>query len=173
MANRDQVFTIGTSAQSQKRMLDAIQRNRINWMPTLFWSQRVKYSDYSDSDTSEALDLNATFTGNLFPKNVTITGAWVQRVTDFAGGSVSAATIILGDAADDNQLLTQLDVFTGAKATAELERTPAAAGFADGGLWETGYVPLLQLDTTTANIDTLTAGELIIGIEYKPLAVIA
>jgi len=167
MANSSQIYTIGTAAGSQARLLKAIQHQNIKFIPTLYWSQKVKFSDYSDSDTSEALDLNATFTSNLFPANAWIRFAWIQKIVAFTGGSVSAADVILGDAGDPNGLLTSSSVFTGTGIVA----TPAAAEIATP-TFEATYVPLLQLDTTSDNIDNLTAGELLVCIAYSPLALL-
>lgn len=121
-----------------------------------WWIQRVRYSDYSDADTSQSLSLNVAFPHNAFPAAVFILpGAYIDLIEVFAGGSVSAATMILGDTNDDNGLLTSSNVFTGA--TLGRTVTPTAAEYPDT-LYESQYVPLLQLDTTTDNIDTLTSG---------------
>lgn len=128
-------------------------------MPRIY-NQIVVYGDYSDADTSEALDLNATFTANAFPANVMITHAWLQLYETFGGGTVSAATLILGDAGDDNGLVASTNVFTG-------QALGIKVGVATEAITqETAYVPLLQLDTTDGNIDTLTSGAVGVFVSY-------
>jgi uncharacterized cupin superfamily protein len=173
MANSAQIYTIGTSAGSQRRILDAIRDQRLKFMPELYYSQRVKYSDFSAAATTEELDLHATFASNLIHENIILTACWIQRVTDFAGGSVSAATISIGDDADADELLTASDVFTGAKATAEFAATPGAAHWTEAFQWEPAYIPEALLTTTGGDVNTLTAGEFIVGITYRPIAAIA
>jgi hypothetical protein len=128
-------------------------------MPRLY-NQIVTYADYSDSDTSEALDLNATFTSNAFPANVMMIGGWLQLYQTFGGGTVSAATLILGDAGDDNELVASKNVFTGQALGLKLGINTNVYP------QEAAYVPLLQLDTTDGNIDTLSSGVVGVFIQW-------
>lgn len=165
MANLTLRHGIGAWAPANRNLLDKVYIQHTGpWLPELIWTETVSYSDYSDADTSESLDLNATFTSNLFPSNVFLTVAWLEIITAFSGGTVSAATMILGDAGDDNGLITESSVFTGASGLVQ-------AGGAESyrSTLEASYTPLLQLDTTGGNINTLAAGEVRVCIGYKPI----
>ena len=117
--------------------------------------------------TEQAINLNTAFPSTAFPENVQCGQAYIKRVTDFAGGSATAVTAEVGDAADDNELVTALDVFTGAVATQVYEDTPSAANYAMH--IESAYVPLLTLTVTGDNVDDLTAGSVVVCIPFRPL----
>ena len=168
MANSNFPLKTGSANGGNAALINALRSGgviRNAWMPIFLYSQLVSYSDFSDSDTSEELDLNATFTSNLFPANVVRRAAYIYVAEDFAGGSVSAATVELGDTGDPNGLLTSTNVFTGA--TNNWVGTPAAAE-AEQRV-ELAFAPTLTLTTTDGNIDTLTAGKVLVCIEYSPL----
>lgn len=166
MANSTFPIPIGKKNGANRDALDAIRTERFPFIhaPIYVYEQIVQFSDYSDSDTSEALDLNATFTGNAFPANVLVWGAWLDHITDWAGGSVSAATLELGDVAATQELVAATSVFTGVGASL----LAGVAGY--GPKLEAAYVPLLELNTTTDNIDSLTAGKTRVCILHTPIA---
>jgi hypothetical protein len=128
-----------------------------------WWWIRVLYSDYSDADTSQALNLadladtlvaaGSPRTSGAIPDDA-LFGYWCADLKQvFAGGTIATATVILGYSGDDNGYLTSTNVFTGA--TLGRKRTAAAA------LWTPQPLagdPLLQLDTTVGNISTATTG---------------
>lgn len=115
--------------------------------------------------TSQEVDLNVAFPGNAFPANVRINGCYIKRITDFAGGAITALTVQVGDTGDPNGLLTATSVFTGVGAG--YTETTAAAQFAQR--LETAFVPTLTLTSTTANLTALTAGRLKVVIPFQPL----
>jgi hypothetical protein len=132
------------------------------------YNQRVVYSDFSDADTSEALDLNATFTSNAFPANVIILAAWLQLYDEFAGPSHTAVTLQLGDAGDPNGLIDATNVWTGAGLGRKVGLTTEVM------TQELAYVPLLQIDTTADDVADLTSGDVgvfVLLIEIPLLAV--
>ena len=121
-------------------------------------------TDYTEADGSQALSLNVAFPQNAFPPEVFILpGAYIDLVEVVAGGVISAATVILGDTNDDNGLLTVSNVFTGA--TLGRTVTPDAAEYPDGR-YESQFVPLLQLDTTTGTVAAATTGIIDVYIPY-------
>lgn len=77
------------------------------------------------------------------------------RDTDLAGGSVSAATVIVGKSGSTNKYLTSTDVFTGAANGWANAVLGTVAGAEVGGTEITATVT-----TTTANTTDLTAGQL-------------
>ena len=88
----------------------------------------------------------------------------VNRITDFAGGAVSAATVIIGKSGSTNKYLTATDVFTGVSngmANAVVGTT--------AGVEVAGVSLIATVVTTTANADALTAGELEVFIEVSSL----
>ena len=160
-------FNGGNAAQIQNLRGGAI---RDAWLPSLCWSQLVKFDDWTETDTGEELDLDVAFAGHEFPNNVIRGHSFLQRVTDHAGGGTTAITIAIGDTNDDNGLVTALDVFTGAKATLEFEDTVAAAEVVTSKI-ELAFIPTALIATTTANIDDMTAGAFIAHIQYWPFPV--
>lgn len=114
---------------------------------------------------SQEIDLNVAFPQNTFPTNVLMDGCYIVRVTDFAGGTISAYSAEVGDTGDPNGLLTSTSVFTGVGAG--YTETPAAAQFAKR--LETAFVPTLTLTSVTANLDATTAGQLKVVIPIQPL----
>jgi hypothetical protein len=134
---------------------------------------RVEYTDFSETDTSETITWAAAAAfhpqGSLgsIPANAKIMDAWVVRIADFAGGSVTAVTVDLGDSGNDDELLDAADLFTGAKATAAVSN---ADGIYSLGSIESAYVPQLVFTTVGANLDDLTAGACEICISYQALA---
>lgn len=131
-----------------------------------WWIQRVRYSDFSDADTSQALTLNTAFPHNAFPTDVFLTfgpTAYIDLVEVFAGGGVTAATLILGVSGNTNGLVESTNVFTGET----LGRKYAAGDlYVAATIDQAAMSPLLELNTTTDNIDTLTSGIVDIYIPY-------
>lgn len=131
-----------------------------------WWIQRVRYSDFSETDTSQSLNLNTAFPQNAFPTDAFLTfgpTAYLDLIEVFAGGSVSAATLILGVSGNTNGLVESVNVFTGQT----LERKYAAGDlYVAATLDQAAMAPLLELNTTTDNIDTLTSGIVDVYIPY-------
>lgn len=141
-----------------------------NFEPIVFqrWRIRVEYSDFTDTDTSQSLnlaDLADTLVSSdpgrvsgAFPDDAMI-GWWsYDLLEEFAGGSVSAAALIQGISGTTNGHLTTTSVFTGAGTG--WKQTPSAT------LWTPRRMtsdPLLQLDTTGGNIDTLEEGVIVVS----------
>lgn len=150
-----------------------IQRRRMNgsfpWMerPPFVWELEVSIGDFvAESDMSQDLDLDALYTSSPFIDDVWLEpGAHVVPVVAFAGGVVDGCTVSLGDAGDPDALVTSSSVFTGVTIGDPIA-TPAAAEYALRP--ETGFLPQLRIDTTTGNIDDLTAGTLLIRIPFTP-----
>ena len=118
--------------------------------------------------TAQAIDLNVAFPALQFPLNVQCGEAYIRRTTDFAGGSITAMTAQVGDAGDPNGLVTAVDVFTGAAATASHSGTVAAAEYAMHV--ELAFVPLLTLSTTGDDLDQLEPGaRFTVCIPIRPL----
>jgi hypothetical protein len=115
--------------------------------------------------TSQEISLNAAFPASAFPANMQVGEAYIKRITDFAGGSISALTVQVGDTGDPNGLLTATSVFTGVGAG--YTATVAAAEYAMHP--EAAFVPTLTLTATADDLDTITAGRLKVVIPIRPL----
>lgn len=111
--------------------------------------------------TTHAIDLHTAFPSNLMPEGVFIHGCVLKLNTAFAGGAVSAVVASVGDAANDDEWIDGQDVFTGASTVPASDTldTDAVSAIAPG-VYEDAYIPILTLDTTSANVNALTAGSL-------------
>lgn len=150
------------------RVNRALDRPNAEPMPWQRWRIKVLYSDFTDSDTSQSLNLadladtllesDPARVSGAFPTNMMM-GFWAHYLAEeFAGGTINAATLIQGISGTTNGHLTITSVFTGAGTG--WKQTPS------GSLWTPRPVtsdPLLQLDTTAGNINTLSAGCVIVN----------
>lgn len=102
--------------------------------------------------------------GSLVPANARIHDAVLVRGVDFSGGGATSATVDAGDSVDPNELLAAVDVFTGAKATADM--TVANGVYTLGTFEATLYTGQLTF-TSDVDVDTLTAGACEIRIVYE------
>lgn len=133
-------------------------------MPIRTFKVTIDTSDLTDAATSQAVSLGTDDAGNSFPANARVIGATCHVLTAFAGGSVSALTMQVGDAADPNELLVATDM--------------TATGFTDAPgvytpwtLEATAYAGLATFTSTDDNLDALTAGKVEVYIHYfKPEA---
>jgi len=126
--------------------------------PISYIEQRITHADFVAAATTET----EAITG--FPANAAPLFAEIKVETDFSGGSVSAATVTVGDAGSANELLTSTNVFTGVQNTAWIQTTGAAL---NGKFQrEAAYSPILTITTTTDNAVNLDAGSLLVRIYY-------
>lgn len=152
----------------------------IRWAPGLGWIWSVVAEVVSTPSgpsigvtalaaaVTQEIDLNVAFPTLVFPENVQLGQAYLKRQVDLAGGAITAVTAEVGDTGDPNGLITALDVFTGAAATATYSDTIAAAEF--GMHVEEAFIPTLSLVSTTANLDQLdVGGKFTICIPIRPL----
>lgn len=127
----------------------------------------LSFDDLSDADTSEDITWAALVTAHPDgasnpPANARITYVHANLVTEFAGGSVSACTLSLGDAGSATEQFNALDVFTGAGTGLK-----AKNGSYAGTAIEAAYTPIVRVATTTDNINSLTAGAVELAIHYE------
>lgn len=122
--------------------------------PAAATSQEVDLTDSADISNAKP-----------FPAYMWLQHAHVIVVEDFAGGSVSALTLQLGDTGDPNGLLTASSAFTGVAPA--ILRTTAAAQYALRN--EAAFVPTVTLTATGDNIDALVAGIADICIPIIPI----
>lgn len=138
---------------------------RVEW----HWARiRVVAADFTAAAGTEAIDLAALAAAEVsrcsgpFPGTEVMTTGWsVDLVQEFAGGSISAATIIMGISGTTNGFMTTTDVFTGAGVG--WKQTPAAT------LWtprrSASLVPLLTLATTSDDVSEADEG--IVDVHFQ------
>lgn len=169
MANSTFPVKITPRGTSNRQVIDKIKRGEIAYpIGWVFWHRfEFNYDDTAlDADTAQEIDLNVLYPNNAFPANVQrLPGTFCRVPTDFAGGTINAITAEVGDTADPNGIFTATSIFTGAASI--LASTPAAAE--NAARTETAYAPTLTLTSTAGNLDTLTAGQLIILIPWRVL----
>lgn len=133
----------------------------------------LQESAFTAAATDETIVLGGLKAGEL------VWSVYLDLVTEFAGGSISAATLEVGRAGDPNGYLLATNVFTGAGTG---YKRPANTGIgADLFLLDgTVEVPLWPhvvmadenlvciLRTTTANVNALTAGRVKIYVVCGP-----
>lgn len=127
---------------------------------------RITHADLTDEDTSQALDFNALALGtgeSPVPANSRIMYAWINIITPFSGGSASAVTATLGDAAAANELITAVSIFTGASGL------KTKTGSYTLGTFEAAYTPLVTIASTDDDLDNLTAGVIEVCIQYETI----
>ena len=124
---------------------------------------RVTSDDLTAAALTEALDVPG------FPANAYPLFAQLNVGQFFTGGSVSAATVQLGDAGDPDGLAVSLNVLDTTSlgdwgvATAGVEAEYGSTGPS----LESAFAPQLLVTTVTANVDQLTTGVLHGRIYYK------
>ena len=108
--------------------------------------------DFTAAATSQSWTLAALVAGHK------IANAFLRVPTLLSGGSVSAASVTVGDTGTANAFITATDVFTGGV----IAKAGDGAGFnqAGGKMYVSASNLVVALGTTTANVSTLTAGEL-------------
>ncbi len=115
----------------------------------------VTFADFDKSSTT------ATFeTGVTIPKGAFVVKTLVDNVVKFEGGGVTAATMKIGETGDDDRYMTgTLNVFQ--------DKDVGDAGDVGGTALHTAAKEVeVELTTTTADCDALTAGSAVITIFY-------
>jgi hypothetical protein len=103
--------------------------------------------------------------GSSPPANARIVDCWINLRTAFSGGTVDSCVIDVGDAADPDELLSAIDIFTGASSGITVKDGVYALD-----TFESGYTPLVAVTTTTGNVVALSAGSAEIVIEYEAIS---
>jgi hypothetical protein len=128
----------------------------------------VTHADLTAAATSEVLDwdtlVDAAFREGAVPTNARVTYAWANLLEEFAGGTVSACTLSLGDNGAATELINAVDVFTGAGTGLKVKD-----GAYTLGTFEADYDAKITVTTTTDNVVSLTAGKIELFIQYEAL----
>lgn len=127
---------------------------------------RLAHGDLTDADTSQTItlsDLAIAPPERAIPVKSFVCNAWINVLTAFSGGGNTAVVIKLGDAADDDELITDVSIFTGGTGI------KSKTGTYTLGTYEAAYAPKVVVTTTDGTCLGLTAGLLEIFIEYKAI----
>lgn len=121
----------------------------------------ITHADLTDADTSQTIAIvpdTAKYTSATVPAGTQVRLAKVQVVTAFSGGSVSAATITIGDGGSATRFLASTDIFTAATWFANAAATSPY-------IYTTTDTIDAVFASTTDNLVNLTAGEIHIYLE--------
>jgi hypothetical protein len=132
-------------------------------------SCRIQHSDLTAAATTESKSVGSggiasSAAAGALPDVAHLAGWCVDVDTAFSGGSVSACTLKLGTAADDDALATAIDVFTGATGFPKAG-TAGVLGFM-GAPWG-GETLTAKFTTTTDNTVSLSAGDVNIHAYFR------
>lgn len=171
MANSDFPLVIGARNGSNGAAMRALKTGRVPhaFAGPFWWYQKfdITRAGTLDADGVQEFDLHTYNANNLFPANVIRGVPMIYLAEVFAGGTVNACTVEMGDANDPNGLHTAVNVFTGAT-LGYLANTVSAAEYAPR--LEASFIPTITIRTTAGNISALTTGELWVGIKFAPVA---
>jgi len=126
---------------------------------------QVGHADLTTAGTSQVLTLNAMAVGkgeSPVPAKCRITNAWINVLTAFSGGTVSALVVKLGDAGADGELITNVSCFTGGTGI-----KPMTGAYT--GTYEAAYAPIATFTSTDGNVVALDAGLMEICIQYEQI----
>jgi hypothetical protein len=131
------------------------------------WRCPIGHADLTAAATSQTIALNTLQAADPFPVDVIRGQAFAVLDERFSGGSVSDATMILGDAGDDNGLIVITDglIFTGDPLG--VLQSPSAAEFAHRV--EPSFGPQAIIAATGDNVVNFAAGLVTVCIFYMPL----
>jgi hypothetical protein len=140
------------------------------WRPRFWWRQVVRVDDFvGEGDTDQLLTLNTLYPKNTFPTDVDLLeGATIENLVLPVGASVTAATLRLGDANDDDGLVTVSNWLGSGAAVGDILNTPAAAEYANR--YEAAFSPQVRIVLTGGNLSALTAGQFEVCIPWTPRA---
>jgi hypothetical protein len=148
----------------------ALETNKIPHAVRLrhWYRQVVRVGDFvGEGDTDQLLTLNTLFPKNTFPIEVDLLeGASIENLTLPVGASLTAATIRLGDAADDDGLLTVSNWLGSGAAVGDILNTPGAGEYANR--YEAAFSPQVRIVATGANWSAATAGAFEVFIPWTP-----
>jgi hypothetical protein len=157
---------------SVRDVVRALQHGTVKhaFRPRLLYRQRVRVGDFTgEGDTDQLLTLNTLFPKNVFPTDVDLlAGATVENLVLPVGASVTAATLRLGDANDDDGLLTVSNWLGSGAAVGDILNTPSAAEYANR--YEAAFSPQVRIVFTGGNLSVATAGSFEVVIPWSPRA---
>jgi hypothetical protein len=138
------------------------------WRPRFYYRQVVTVGEFvGEGDADQLLTLNTLYPNNAFPADVDLLeGATVENLVLPVGTSITAVTVRLGDAGDDDGLLTVSNLLGSGAAVGDILNTPGAAQYANH--YESAFSPQVRLVTTGGFLSALTAISFEVVIPWTP-----
>jgi hypothetical protein len=128
----------------------------------------VGFADFEAEATSDTVSM-VGFPANAFPLRGELNPG--DYFTDSPTGTISAATLEMGDTNDPNGIVTALNVFDTVTEGAWQGTAGVEAEYGSTGcVFEAAYAPILTLRLTSENCDTLTTGHATARLYYKRYA---
>ncbi len=113
-------------------------------------SLRITHVDLTAAATTQAISFATLPSGPVW-----FLETWADLDVAFAGGSISALTVSLGDAVDHDEILDDVDGF----ATLGAKSIRGARAY---GYMEAGHTPIVTITATGDNVVNATAGEVVV-----------
>jgi hypothetical protein len=105
----------GTDPQQGARLLGAIRSGSIKFFPAHLYHLPFKYQDFAAAALTKELEVSTAYPNRKFPANVIIRNhVFVDVLELFSGGSIDSCVLDAGNTGDDDGIVDNLDVFTGA-----------------------------------------------------------
>jgi multidrug efflux pump subunit AcrA (membrane-fusion protein) len=134
--------------------------------------KRIDFSIFSAAATTVNLDTQPGQTWlTAWPAGTIIEAVYAYLVTAFSGGAVSAATISVGTTASAAAYMAATNVFTGAAIAGKVGLTLVPGTFVNATTPLALGTIRVQLITTTANANALTAGKLDLFFQIRAASI--
>ena len=131
---------------------------------------KITHADLTAAAANETLDWDTLVAslpkGSSVPANARIMWAWGNLLEEFAGGSAGTAVVDLGDDGIADELMSAINVFTGAGTGLFAMDGAYSLGAA---IEATAYNAKIKITITGDTVDNLTAGELELFIYYQEI----
>lgn len=122
----------------------------------------VPFGSLTTAGTTQSFNIGATI-----PANARVLGTEAYAVTPFAGGSISAMKLDVGEAGDAQSLIKQADVFA---AAVDGQSNTRPLGNAPNKLYAAGVQLVAKFTSTGANVNAATSGTVTIDVLFAVLA---
>lgn len=168
MANSPYPVIIGTNGSnpSVMRALESGSGPSHPLQPPHYWNARIRWDDTGitwPAALTHTITLNTLFPNRAFISQVLRKHPYIHVAELFAGTGITSVTVTVGDAGDADGLLTSTAVHS---STGRFE-TSGAAQYSNR--IEEAFEPTITFTAVGANLNLLTAGQLVVFIGYHPL----
>lgn len=150
----------GTDPQQGARLVNAIRRGAIKFLPIHYYVLRFTYADFVGAGAVLTIDrvVSTQWPQKKFPANVhplENPGPVFDLEQEFAGGAIATCVISAGNAGDKDGILEDTNVFTGAGTGIKDGKNDTGTDLYD---FQSALNLTVTITTTVANLDQLTSG---------------
>lgn len=145
---------------SPKRRGDALDQDS---SAILFW-RRLNVADFAAASTTGNLDLTG------FPGGLTIEGAFLVNVVDWAGGGAASATLSVGTTGTADAYVAATSVFTGVGNVAIVGKTIVPGTFLGGAATPLASGTVRVALVSSVNTNLMTAGKADLYIRLRAVS---